>query len=678
MINTFVFTDSKLYIGLTTYGKREPRIKKQVAMDYPNKTYADGRILDATLLAHEIEVTLKKKKMKAQNAIFAISHSDISVVDFSIPNVKGKLTQAVHQVLAGRFVGIQDKNYIGYKLRKLEGQRYKGCSVAVPKMILGEYYDLSKKLGLKLQSVDYIGNVLYKSAILAEPKLKKATGIIMDNNVCGLRTYFFTEGGMVFSRGENESSLFPGEGNQEADFSFEERLEMEEGDVAAVQKSYESVPKKLDELMDFQGTITFFLNRYAAKKQEGAERMQEAKEEAVTQVIELRNLCDMPFEFVPNCEKRGFTYFSKLKKKVQGLANIYSRMKPANPAFFDEIAEVLTEIETEFNTCIERFRKYLEEEQSPEEYQRNMLIQRACRLLNSTMMMVDLNGGYSSIDYVLVDGMDLTDKEKKLIRQNVSKYYTGKILQNSDWGSTPGERWIGASYNEYTYFSDLDLSAELEKNDKYNRTNMDNLVLGLGVVACLFVVARFGLAGWNIYQMYNMNQEIQDNEAFLAANEEVRLLVDQQEKLQGNLDEVSNFESFFQAARVDLSQEYSQVSGVYSPVQVVSVSQEEDNTIRLQIDADDLSNVSRFVEMMVLRGYEDCMYTNVTRSETGYKAEVTYRYSPDETQAQDGAQAPEAAAQEETVQEETAQEDAAQGEAAEEETAPEEEVQEVE
>lgn len=652
MINTFVFTDSKLYIGLTTYGKRDPKIKKQIAMDYPNKTYADGRILDATLLAHEIDVALKRKKMKAQNAIFVIGHSDISVVDFTIPNVKGKLTQAVHQVLAGRFVGIQDKNYIGYKLRRMEGQRYKGYSVVVPKMILGEYYDLSKKLGLKLQSVDYMGNVLYKSALLAEPKLKKATGIIMDNNVCGLRTYFFTEGGMVFSRGENESNLFAADGDQDAEFSFEEQLEMEDADVEAVQKSYESVPKKLDELMDFQGTITFFLNRYAAKQQEGVERMQEAKEEAVTEVIELRNLCDRPFEFVPNCEKRGFTYFSKLKKKVQGLTNIYSRMKAANPAFFEEVNEVLVEIETEFNTCIERFRKYLEEEQSPEEYQRNMLIQRACKLLNSTMMMVDLNGGYSSIDYVLVDGMELTDKEKKLIQQNVARYYTGKIQEYSEWGSAPGERWIGASYNEYSYFSDLDLSAELEKNDKYNRTNLDNFVLGLGIVACLFVVTRIGLAGWNFYQIQQMDQQINENEAFLTANEEVRALAEQEGQLQADLEEVDHFESYFEAARFDLSQEYSQVSGVYSSVQVVSISQEEDNTIRLQIDTNDLSNVSRFVELMLLSGYEDCAYTNVTRSETGYRAEVTYKYRPDEA-VQDDAQAE---AQEDTqVQEEEVQ-----------------------
>lgn len=629
MINTFVFTDSKLYIGLTTYGKREPKIKKMIALDYPNKSYADGRILDATLLAHEIEVALRRKKMKAQNAIFVIGHSDISVVDFTIPNIKGKLTQAVHQVLVGRFVGIQDKNYLGYKLRSMEGQRYKGYSVIVPKMILGEYYDLSKKLGLKLQSVDYIGNVLYKNALLSEPKIRKATGIIMDNNVCGLRTYFFAEGGMVLSRGENESNLFSDRDGQEEEFSFEERLEMEDEDVAAVQKSYESVPKKLDNLREFQGTIAFFLERYAAKQGEGIERLQEAKEEAVTEVIELRNLCDMPFDFVPNCEKRGFTYFSKLKKKVQGLSNIYSRMKAANPAFFEEINEVLVEIENEFNTCIERFRKYLEEEQSPEEYQRNVLIQRACKLLNSTMMMVDLNGGYDSIDYVFVDGMDLTDKEKKLIRQNVARYYTGEIRESSEWCSAPKERWIGASYNEYSYFSDLDLSAELEKNDKYNRSNVDNLVLGLGIVACLFVMTKFGLAGWDLYNINQMNQQIEQNEIFFAENEEVKELADQEGQLQADLDEVGHFESYFEAARIDLNQEYTQVQQVYNLVQLISMTQEEDNTIRLQINTDALSNVSRFVEMMLLNGYEECAYTNVTRTETGYTAEVVYKYIPD-------------------------------------------------
>ena len=281
-----------------------------------------------------------------------------------------------------------------------------------------------------------------------------------------------------------------------------------------------------------------------------------------------------------------------------------------------------------------------------------MLIQRACKLLNSTMMMVDLNGGYSSIDYVLVDGMELTDKEKKLIQQNVARYYTGKIQEYSEWGCAPGERWIGASYNEYSYFSDLDLSAELEKNDKYNRTNLDNFVLGLGIVACLFVVTRIGLAGWNFYQIQQMERQIDENEAFLTANEEVRALAEQEGQLQANLEEVDHFESYFEAARFDLNQEYSQVSGVYSSVQVVSISQEEDNTIRLQIDTNDLSNVSRFVELMVLSGYEDCAYTNVTRSEMGYRAEVTYKYRPDEavqddaqTEVQDDTQA-----QEEEVQ----------------------------
>lgn len=636
MINTFVFTDSSLYISLTTYGKRDPKIKKQIQLDYPNKSYADGRILDATRLAHDIEVALRRKKMKAQNAIFVIGHSDISVVDFTIPNIKGKLTQAVHQVLAGRFVGIQDKNYIGYKLRKLEGQRYKGYSVAVPKMIMGEYYDLSKKLGMKLQAVDYMGNVLYKSAMLMEPKLRKSTGIILDNNVCGLRTYFFAEGGMVFSRGENESSLFSGEtGQDQDDFSFEERLEMEEQDVQAIQEHYESVPRKLDDLMDFQGTITFFLNRWVAKHEEDEERMQEAREEALSELIDLRNQCDVPFDFVPNCEKRGFSYFSQLKKRLQGLSNIYSRMKAANPAFFEEISEVLTEIEADLNNCVDRFRKYLAEEQSPEEYQKNQLLQRMCQLLNSTLMMVDLNGEYNSVDFVLVDGIELSDKEKKLIRQNIARYYEGPIQDYSEWGGSPKERWIGASYNEYSYFSDLDLAAELEKNDKYNRTNADNIVLGLGVVACLVVVARLGLGGWDLYRVNQMNRQISDNEAFLAANQEVRELADTENQLQADLIEVGHFEDYFEASRINLRAEYDKVAGLYPSVTVAAISQDEDNTIRLQANTDDISNISRFVEVMILSGYEDCMYTSINRSETGYTAEIVYKYSPAEAQEEE-------------------------------------------
>lgn len=645
MINALIFKEKEMILSCGTYSKNKPRIKKEVTLAYPKNSYINGDILERNALADVIVAALKKEKMKGVELIVGIQHPEINIVEISVPYVKGKIMQAVNVKLSERFIGITEENYISYKISKIEGNMCYGMASIVPHRILQEYYALSMKVGLPLKAIDYIGNIFYKTMHLEDKGLAKEAFIVAETDANEVYAHLYHDGVLKSTRNENGKHILVQDEPMTDDFVFQNRLSFTEEDIDEVTSLYKKVKQGVDDMYAVRSTLEIFFYRYNDElRQENAEddeasiksseqKLSNETEASLKQIdsslIDIRSLCNASLDFEEKQQKNTQQNFHKLKVSLQKLNADFKSIEQIQTSFLKGMQEILASVLTDVQQITEIFDRYVLNNVDQEKMDRRSLMQNICKVVNHIIVMADMSQNYPEIATVYVEGMILDKNEKTLIEQNLGKYYPIKVKNYENAISDVTYPYLGIYYNDYNYFKDLDLAVNMEKNDKINRTKYDNIILGIGGIMVFGVICIFGLWGYNQYDIYRLNSDIEKNNQYINSNKSINDVVSKEKKLRDSVEEVEKFQDYFSLANMDMETIYDDLQGIGgSNVEVVQLSIDPNFVVTMKLKAKTLESISAFLEKLTENKYQAVSYDSVVLNEGKYEVNAHYQYSP--------------------------------------------------
>lgn len=645
MINALIFKEKEMILSCGTYSKNKPRIKKEVTLAYPKNSYINGDILERNALADVIVAALKKEKMKGVELIVGIQHPEINIVEISVPYVKGKIMQAVNVKLSERFIGITEENYISYKISKIEGNMCYGMASIVPHRILQEYYALSMKVGLPLKAIDYIGNIFYKTMHLEDKGLAKEAFIVAETDANEVYAHLYHDGVLKSTRNENGKHILVQDEPMTDDFVFQNRLSFTEEDIDEVTSLYKKVKQGVDDMYAVRSTLEIFFYRYNDElREENAEddeasiksseqKLSNETEASLKQIdsslIDIRSLCNASLDFEEKQQKNTQQNFHKLKVSLQKLNADFKSIEQIQTSFLKGMQEILASVLTDVQQITEIFDRYVLNNVDQEKMDRRSLMQNICKVVNHIIVMADMSQNYPEIATVYVEGMILDKNEKTLIEQNLGKYYPIKVKNYENAISDVTYPYLGIYYNDYNYFKDLDLAVNMEKNDKINRTKYDNIILGIGGIMVFGVICIFGLWGYNQYDIYRLNSDIEKNNQYINSNKSINDVVSKEKKLRDSVEEVEKFQDYFSLANMDMETIYDDLQGIGgSNVEVVQLSIDPNFVVAMKLKAKTLESISAFLEKLTENKYQAVSYDSVVLNEGKYEVNAQYQYSP--------------------------------------------------
>lgn len=627
MINTICFTKDKIIIAKGIYSRKNVKIKKQIHIEYPENTYLNGEVLDSVKLSHVITAEMKKEKMKTQSVIFAIQHPEINVVDINVPYVKGRISQAVNVKLSERFIGITDGNYITYKITKVEGNICSGTAFITPKRVLDGYYELSVKLGCKLQAIDYMGNVLYKSMLIEDKENAKKTFLIADMTSEQIVVHLYEEGRLAISRSENSANVLLGEQPVDHDFVFEQKLSITSEDINAISEFHKAIKNGVDELVSFHTTLLVFLKRYAVEH--NASEIEGTLQLIHDELKELLNDLALSINFVDHDERFYYDFYRNVMIRFQKLDVHFKKTKEISSSFYEEIIKTIQNLKVAADEAIIILDKYLIKAVDQKKFDRRQLIQRVCQLANNVILMADMSADFDEITDLYVQGMMLDAVEKKLISQNIGKHYEIECRNYESGIGDIDQFTLGILYNEYHYFHDVDLAATLEKNDKINRNTYDNLFLGTGVSMIIGVATMIGLAVFYQFDINSMQSKIADNEKFFEENSSINETLNHRTQLQNTIKEIENYEDYFRLSNVNLKAVYQTLQAIDSGVTVKDIAIDKNFKLTIVVSANDLTAISKYMEELIANGYTEVSFSNIRAEDNSYKVDISLKFIPE-------------------------------------------------
>lgn len=638
MINALVFKEKEMILSCGTYSKNKPRIKKQITLTYPKNSYANGDILDRNALADVIVAALKKEKMKGVELLIGIQHPQINIVEISVPYVKGKIMQAVNVKLSERFIGITNENYISYKISKIEGNMCYGMASIVPHKLLQEYYALSMKVGLPLKAIDYIGNIFYKTIHLENAGLAKEAFIVVETDASEVYAHLYHEGVLKSTRNENGNQILVQDEPMTDDFVFQNRLSFTEEDIEEVNELYKKVKQGVEDMYAVRSTLEIFFYRYNDANEVTADVKNEQTisnetEAALKQIdgslIDIRNLCNVSLDFDEKQQKNTQRNFQKLKVSLQKLNAEFKGVEQVQTSFLKGMQEILASVLMDVQQITEIFDRYVLNNVDQKKMDRRNLMQNVCKVVNHIIVMADMSQNYPEIPTVYVEGMILDKNEKTLIEQNLSRYYAIHVKNYENTIGDVSYPYLGIYYNDYSYFKDLDLALNMEKNDKINRTKYDNIILGIGGIMVFGVICVFGLWGYNQYDIYRLNSDIVKNNQYININKSINDVVSQEKTLQDSVNEVGQFQDYFTLANVNMETVYDQLKSIGGDkVEVVQLSIDPNFVVSMSLKAKTLENVSAFLEQLTVKKYQSVSYDAVVSNNGKYEVSAHFQYSP--------------------------------------------------
>ncbi|MEG0576381.1 MAG: hypothetical protein RR500_00805 [Bacilli bacterium] len=634
MINTIYFTKDKIIIAQGTYSKRIPKIKKEVTIDLPENVVVDGEILDMVKLTHLISTTLKKEKMKTNSVIFGIQNKNISTVNVSFPNVKKQLLQAVSMKLSESYIGISDDNYISYKLNKIENNLCSGFAVIAPKAILNAYYTLSLNIECKLLALDYMGNMMYKLLYMNEKKFRKSTFLIADvanDDVC---VYLYNNGVLAMSKSENSTSIYTNEEAPDAhEITFDNRVVITDEDKKDILNLFELFNARLEDLSSFIVAQHVYAKRYLTDANVSTEDKSSLEYttknfKEMLEILKINGKKPINFEQIIGNVLLDST--KDLLFKLQKCKVDAKKFVVLNCPFESEIENSIAELVEFIQKAIEIFEKYFVMKTDQKVIDRKRLIKRLCLETLNLAKNADFSGDYPDIQDLYVNGINLSAREKKMVENNINSYYPIEIHNYESYFSEFKTLSISLLYNEAPIGKDLDLGMEVEKNDKINRNNFDNILIGFGGVGCFAVATLIGLSGFYYFMTYQMNENIKANEKYIADNADVYRIVDKRNKLTAKVDEVNSYEEYFKVANVNLSVIERKYSALSKDISIQDLSIDDSFMINMKISAKNLKDISYFVEKIFAEGNTDVKYNSIeikdAKDTDKYHAMVTFKY----------------------------------------------------
>lgn len=167
-------------IRVCEVGYGRPVVYRTVSFLTPEGTTHDGYIVSVDKLADYIKRKLKAARLIRKEAVFTISSSRIMSRETEIPYVKENLVRRVALARADECFPMNLEDYIISSLLLTKDKKQNKMRVnlfASPRDLITGYFNLASKIGIKVESIDYVGNAIHQ---WLNRRLKKETALVVD------------------------------------------------------------------------------------------------------------------------------------------------------------------------------------------------------------------------------------------------------------------------------------------------------------------------------------------------------------------------------------------------------------------------------------------------------------------------------------------------------------------
>ncbi|SEF52608.1 type IV pilus assembly protein PilM [Eubacterium ruminantium] len=159
-----ITNESITIIEISASQKKQTNIHKVLMFETPEDAYEDGIIRDQDKIAGEIRAQLAQAGITNKNAIFVMNSTKIVNREVEIPLVKENKIAGIINANASEYFPVNIEDYVvAHSLLETitdaEGnKKMRVMAVAAPQTMVRSYYDLGAAAGLRVESLDYIGN----------------------------------------------------------------------------------------------------------------------------------------------------------------------------------------------------------------------------------------------------------------------------------------------------------------------------------------------------------------------------------------------------------------------------------------------------------------------------------------------------------------------------------------
>ncbi len=158
-----ITNESVTIIEVTASAKKGTTVHNAVIFETPEGSYEDGFVRNKESLALAIRDQLATNGISNKNAIFVLTSTKIVNREVVIPKVKPGKVAGVIASNASEYFPVNIEDYVishsVLEAATADGQM-RVLVVAAPQLMVRGYYELAEAAGLKVQSLDYIGNAM--------------------------------------------------------------------------------------------------------------------------------------------------------------------------------------------------------------------------------------------------------------------------------------------------------------------------------------------------------------------------------------------------------------------------------------------------------------------------------------------------------------------------------------
>lgn len=149
------------------YKKESPKVYNSFAFRTPKDVFTEGKVIFQKEFRIQLLQHLAEKGIHTKKALFVVNSSKIASRMVEIPNIKINKIQTLLEENINDYFPVDLEQYqVAYRLaseKKIQkGEMRSLFVIAVPKDIIGSYYNLAQQSGLEFISLDYEGNSIFQ------------------------------------------------------------------------------------------------------------------------------------------------------------------------------------------------------------------------------------------------------------------------------------------------------------------------------------------------------------------------------------------------------------------------------------------------------------------------------------------------------------------------------------
>lgn len=159
-----ITNESITIIEVTASAKKTSTVHNAIIFETPEDSYEDGVIRDKERIAEAIRTQLSANGINNKNAIFVLTSTKIVNREVVIPFVPEKKIKGIINANSSEYFPVNVEDYVvSHSVLETitddDGEKkLRVLAVAAPGHMVKSYYELAELAGLKVLSLDYIGN----------------------------------------------------------------------------------------------------------------------------------------------------------------------------------------------------------------------------------------------------------------------------------------------------------------------------------------------------------------------------------------------------------------------------------------------------------------------------------------------------------------------------------------